>query len=34
MKINFNSDDKLPLHKMIEISKMTIDMTAVFYKNN
>ena len=30
MKIKFNSDDKLPLNKMIKISTIT----AVFHENN
>ena len=34
IKIKFNSDDKLPLNKMIEISTMTIVGRAVFHENN
>ena len=34
MKIKFNSDDKLPLNKMIEIPNMTIVVRAVFHENN
>ena len=34
MKIKFNSDDKLPLNKMIEIPSMIIVVGAVFHKNN
>ena len=34
MKIKFNSDDKLPLNKTIEIPTMTILVRAVFYENN
>ena len=34
MKIKFNSDDKLPLNKMIKISTITIVVTAVFHENN
>ena len=33
MKIKFNSDDKLPLYKTIEIPKMIV-VRAVFYENN
>ena len=33
MKIKFNSDDKLPLNKRIEIPSMTIVVRAVFHKN-
>ena len=32
MKIKFNSDDKLPLNKMIEILSMIIVVRAVFMK--
>ena len=34
MKIKFNSDDKLPLNKTVEIPTMTIVVRAVFHKNN
>ena len=34
MKIKFNSDDKLPLNKMIEIPTMTIVDKAIFLENN
>ena len=34
MKIKFNSDDELPLTKMIEISVMVIVVRAIFYENN
>ena len=34
MKIKFNSDDELPLNKMIEIPSMIIVVRAVFHKNN
>ena len=34
MKIKFNSDDKLPLNKMIEIPNMTIVVRADFHQNN
>ena len=34
MKIKFNSDDELPLNKMIEISSMIIVAKTVFHKNN
>ena len=33
-KIKFNSDDDLPLNKMIEISSMTIIVRVVFHENN
>ena len=33
MKIKFNSDDELPLNKMIEIPTMTTVVRAVFHKN-
>ena len=33
-KIKFNSDDKLPLNKWIEISSMIIVVRAIFYQNN
>ena len=33
-KIKFNSDDKLPLNKTIEIHNVTIVVKAVFYENN
>ena len=32
--IKFNSDDELPLNKMIEISSMIIVAKTVFHKNN
>ena len=34
MKIKYNSDDELPLSKIIEIPTMTIVVRAVFYENN
>ena len=34
MKIKFNSDDKLPLNKTIEIPTMKIVVRAVFHENN
>ena len=34
MKINFNSDDDLPLNKTIEIPSMTIAVRGVFHENN
>ena len=34
MKIKLNSDDKLPVNKMIEIPIITIVVRAVFLKNN
>ena len=34
MKIKFNSDDELPLNKMIEIPSMIIVVKAVFHENN
>ena len=33
MKIKFNSDDELPLNKMIEILTMTIVVRAIFHQN-
>ena len=33
MKIKFNSHDKLPLNKMIEIPTITIVVRAIFHKN-
>ena len=33
MKIKFNSDDQLPLNKMIEIHNEKIVVRAVFHKN-
>ena len=33
MKIKSNSDDELPLGKIIEIPTMTIVVRAVFYEN-
>ena len=34
MKIKFNSDDELPLNKMIEIPSMIIIVRAVYHENN
>ena len=34
MNIKFNSDDELPLNKMIEIPIMIIVARAVFHENN
>ena len=34
MKLKFNSDDKLPLNKTIEITSMIIALRAVFHENN
>ena len=34
MKIKFNSDDKSPLNKTIEIPSMTIVVRAVYHENN
>ena len=34
MKIKFNSDNKLPLNKTIEIPTMTIVVRAIFHENN
>ena len=34
LKINFDSDDILPLNKTIEIPIVTIVVRAVFYENN
>ena len=34
MKIKFNSDDKSPLNKTIEISIMALVVTAFFFENN
>ena len=34
MKIKFNSDDKLPLNKMVEMHIMIIVIRAIFYENN
>ena len=34
MKIKFNSDDKFPLNKKIEIPTMIIVVRAVFRENN
>ena len=34
MKINFNSDDELPLNKTVEISTRTIVIKAVLHENN
>ena len=33
-KMKFNSDDELPLNKMIEIPSMIIVVRAVFHENN
>ena len=34
MKTKFNSDDELPLNKMIEIASLIIVVRAVFPENN
>ena len=34
IKIKFNSDDELPLNKIIEILTMTIVVRVVFHENN
>ena len=34
MKIKFNSDDELPLNKMIEILTMAIVLSAAYNENN
>ena len=34
MKIKFNSDDKLPLNKTIEIPTMAIVLKAIFHEKN
>ena len=34
MKIKFNSDDKLPLNKVIENPSITIVIRAIFLENN
>ena len=34
MEIKINSDDELPLNKMIEIPSLTIVVTVVFHENN
>ena len=34
MKKKFNSDDKLPLNKSVEIRSMIIFVRAVFHENN
>ena len=34
MKINFNSDDKFPLNKTIEIPSMIIVVIALFHENS
>ena len=34
MKIKFDSDDELPLNKMMEIRSMIIIVRAVFHENN
>ena len=33
MKIKFDSDDNLPLNKMVEIPVITIVVTAFFHEN-
>ena len=33
MKVKFNSDDDLPINKMIEIHKVAIVVRAVFHEN-
>ena len=33
MKLNFNSDDELPLNKTIEFPSMIIVLRAVFHEN-
>ena len=34
MKIKFDSDDELPLNKMIEIRRIIIVFTSAFHENN
>ena len=34
MKIKYDTDDELPLNKMIEIPNMIIVVRAVFHENN
>ena len=34
MKIKFNSDDELPLNKMIELPTMTVVVRAIFLENS
>ena len=34
MKVKFNSDDDLPINKMIEIHKVARVVRAVFHENN
>ena len=34
MKIQFNSDDDVPLNKMIEIHNVIIVVRAIFHENN
>ena len=34
MKIKFNSDNEVPINKMIEIPTMTVVVRAVFHDNN
>ena len=34
MKIKFNSDDELPLNKMMQIPSMAIVVRAIFLENN
>ena len=34
MKIKFNSDDELPINKMVEMTTITIAVRAIFIENN
>ena len=34
MKIKFNSDEELPLNKMVEIPTMTKVVSTIFFENN
>ena len=34
MKIKFNSDDELPLNKMIELPTMTVVVRVIFLEND
>ena len=34
MKTKFNSDEELPLNKMIEIPSMVVVVRAIFLQNN
>ena len=34
MKIKLNSDDELPLNKMVEIPIITVVVKAIFLENN